>query len=116
MNNSTNNISKQFDSMLILLAEGYIDKCKMPKVPELLQEVGVTYEKNKLYGAHIQAIQRLLIDEFKVMGLDLIKEVEKHNEKFEFGKFSKYENDILVNKIENLVFYTNKIMEYKETK
>lgn len=116
MNNDREKLNKDLDTMLIFLAEAYVDRCKMPKIPDVLREVGVTYEKNKVYGAHIQAVQRLLIDEFKIMGFDLVKEVEKHNEKFEIGKISKYEKDILINKIENLACYTNKIAEYKAGK
>ena len=118
MNNNVNadqaTLDNAFDKMIILLGESYIDRCGMPKVADIVKEGGVEYEKGKVYGAHIQAVQRLLIDEFKVMGLNLVTEIEKHNEKFEIGKFSKYENDIVVNKIGNLGFFVDKVIDYKE--
>lgn len=107
-------LDRNFNFMSILLAEAYIDRNKMPKVSELVAASGNEYHEGQVYGAHIQALQKMLIEEFKIMGLDLNTEIEKHGEKFEIGKFSNYENNIILNKLESLGYFANKLIEYKE--
>ena len=107
-------LDRNFNFMSILLAEAYIDRNKMPKVSEFVAASGNEYHEGQVYGAHIQALQKMLIEEFKIMGLDLSTEIEKHGEKFEIGKFSNYENNIILNKLESLGYFANKLIEYKE--
>ena len=108
--------NKEFGAMASVLADGYIIRNNKPSVEALLKNEGAEYVPGKLYAAHVKAIQMLMMEEFKLIGLDLVKEVEKRGEQFVLGQLSKYENAIVVNKVATLGCVVERIRELKEGK
>ncbi len=97
-----------------VLADSYIEKKNLPKVEELLEELNQPYQKGKLYVAHVVALQSMLKEEFEVIGINLEEFVNKNGEVFTPGKLSNYESKVLLNKLDNVTWYTNLIRKIKE--
>ena len=104
-------LEQRYNQIAILIADAYIEQIGLPKVEDLLKEEGAEFKENQLYAAHLQAIQKMFQDEFKIMGLDLVSEVEKNNETFILGQLSNYEEAILRNRIDELAFVIKKVGE-----
>ena len=107
-------LGQQFNKIATILADAYITRKNKPSVEEMFRVLGYSYEQGKLYVAHIQALQKLLIEEYEVMGLDLASEIIKNGEKFEVGKLSKYEAKVLTNKLQNVICLINQIKYIQE--
>jgi hypothetical protein len=99
-----------------VLADAYIKRCGKPSVEDLFKEEGTEFVPGKLYSAHVKALQIMLKDEYKLLGLDLVAEVEKNGEKFVLGQFSKYETKIIVNKSITAGCLIDRVREIKEGK
>lgn len=110
-----NVLGQQYNAIASVLAEAYLARKEKPSIKEMLSVIGQPYTEGKLYVGHIQALQRLLKEEYEVMGLDYVNEVNKHGEPFQIGKLTSYERQVLTNKLRNVVSYTNQVRLIQES-
>lgn len=102
---------KNLNMLIQIMVDVYLKKINSKPMKEILKEKNVEGVPGVLYNYHIIVLQDMLLNEFKLMGYNLVEVIKNNNETFEPGKLSNYETKILLDKIsyvDGLLAFTEK--------
>lgn len=97
-----------------LIVNAYLEGKGEKSLKEMFEDAGGTEKQGTLPPEYVKFMQLMLIDEYKVAGVDLPELITSKGETMVFGQLTEIEKDIIFKRVQHEIYLVNYIAKISE--